>query len=158
MQLPDSLDKRQREQHGLHKSRTYKVWAGMRARCKYPSATGYENYGGKGIKVCQRWESFLCFLADMGEAPPGMWIERGDGSRDYEPSNCRWATCKEQLRNRRGLRVLTRDGESLCASEWAERAGKPSKVIYARLNRGWSLAEAMDTPVRPHKQYERRAA
>ncbi len=158
MQLPDSSAKRVRESHGMHKTRTYKVWAGMRARCKYPSATGYENYGGKGVKVCPRWDSFAAFLADMGPAPEGMSIEREDGDGDYEPSNCRWATRTEQNRNQCDLRFLTMDGETLCVSAWAERAGKPGKLLYARLNRGWPLDRAMDTPVRPHKVYASRAA
>jgi hypothetical protein len=89
--------------HGQAAARTgaYKSWMAMRKRCLSTTAINYANYGGRGIKVCQRWDSFENFLADMGPRPEGLTLERINNEGDYEPSNCKWATYKEQGANRR---------------------------------------------------------
>lgn len=88
--------------HGMSKTRTYKTWKLMRARCNTPSDSHYRWYGARGIAVCPRWESFENFLSDMGERPQGQTLDRIDPDGDYEPSNCRWATTKEQAETNRG--------------------------------------------------------
>lgn len=128
-------------------SPTYRVWAGMIRRCEAPNAVGYQWYGGRGIKVCDRWRnSFEAFLSDMGERPDGLTLERNDTNGDYEPGNCRWATMQEQTRNKRNN--ITHDGVIL--TDAARALGINHSAISARLLRGWSLERAMTTP-RSHK-------
>lgn len=95
---------------GRNSTATYCVWTSMIQRCENPKVRSFHRYGGRGIRVCDRWRgSFEAFLADMGEKPSGRTIDRIDVNGNYEPSNCRWATPAEQARNR-GNNVLTADG------------------------------------------------
>jgi hypothetical protein len=82
-------------------SREFTTWRGMKARCEGEGRPDWKHYGGRGIKVCERWQVFENFLADMGEKPPKMSIDRIDNEKDYEPGNCKWSTQKEQVHNRR---------------------------------------------------------
>lgn len=118
----------------------------MWLRCTRPSQVGYKNYGGRGVKVCKRWEKFEAFLADMGERPEGLSLERIDNDGNYEPSNCRWATRKEQGNNSRKNRHLTWKGETKTLSEWARLTGIASPTIRCRIDRyGWTVARALKT-------------
>jgi hypothetical protein len=86
------------------RTRAYRCWVGMWQRCANPNNARYADYGGRGITVCERWRSFVNFLADMDEPPPGMSIERSNNDGNYEPKNCCWATRVQQIHNRRPLK------------------------------------------------------
>jgi hypothetical protein len=94
--------------HGLCRSRAYRRWQSMKARCFNPRHRSYPWYGGRGISVCEHWLIFENCYADMGEPPPGLSLDRIDPDGNYEPGNCRWATAAEQLANRRPRRRLKR--------------------------------------------------
>lgn len=129
--------------HGKSGSRTYEIWCGMHKRCNDPTCGHYQRYGGRGIRVCDRWQEFAAFLADMGEAPAGMSLDRIDNDTGYEPGNCRWATLREQARNMRTSRRLTIRGVSKTVAEWAESSTASYKVVHRRLQRGWTPEEAV---------------
>lgn len=121
----------------LAKSSPYKRWEAMKQRCTNPNDQGWHRYGGRGIRVCDRWlNSFQAFLADMGPPPPGTTLDRIDNSGHYCPENCRWATPTEQARNRRTSRVVVAAGQSKTLAEWAQLTGLPTSTIQNRLNRG----------------------
>jgi hypothetical protein len=138
--------------HGMRKRPEYYIWQGLRRRCLTRSAKDYYRYGGKGIVVCKRWNSFVAFLDDMGPRPsPGYTIDRKDGSKGYSPGNCRWATAKEQNRNKPNNHLLTFRGETHCIAEWAEILGWLPSAIALRLRRGWSVNDTLSTPIKPNK-------
>lgn len=88
------------EKHGLSRTPENQVWRDMKQRCNNPNAQRYDRYGGRGIKVCERWETFKNFYEDMGQRPgKGYSIERINNDGNYEPGNCKWATRAEQSRN-----------------------------------------------------------
>jgi hypothetical protein len=94
-----------RRQHGLFRSPEYSAWKHMLSRCRNEADSNWQDYGGRGIKVCERWVHFESFLADMGKRPTGLTLERIRNDGNYEPGNVRWATRPEQSQNRRGLRL-----------------------------------------------------
>lgn len=90
--------------HGMRSARTYGTWKGMRNRCNNPNTADYPRWGGRGIRVCERWDDFANFYADMGEPPVGTTLDRINNDGNYEPDNCRWATRSEQARNQKRQR------------------------------------------------------
>lgn len=135
--------------HGESHSAEFHCWQGMKTRCTNRRRTAYKNYGGRGIKVCERWLYFENFLADMGRRPGhGMTIERINNDGDYEPGNCRWAPRREQNRNSRQNVHLKFMGERKIVAEWSAKTGIKSSTIRARLSAGWSVREALTATVR----------
>lgn len=134
--------------HGERNSPEYATWQGMKNRCLNQGCDQFHNYGGRGIKVCERWSSFSNFLSDMGRKPSAKHsIDRLNVDGDYCPDNCRWATSKEQQNNRRNNKLLTVNGEVKNASEWAVQFSISPHAIYERLKRGWGEEEAVTTPL-----------
>lgn len=128
---------------GGHKNRTYRIWKEMRKRCNNKNCHEYKNYGGRGIAVCARWSKFENFLADMGEAPADLSIDRKNNDGHYEPVNCRWATQLEQMSNTRVNRYIAFRGETLHLSEWARRIGIGVSALHSRFKKGWPLEVAL---------------
>lgn len=126
----------------------YGIWEGMRSRCRDSSNKRYARYGGRGIRVCQRWDEFESFIADVGRRPsPEHSIERRDNDGDYEPGNCRWATRVEQARNKSSNNVVNLLGERMCFREAVAKYGCVSEsAVRYRLRRGWDTATAILTP------------
>jgi hypothetical protein len=125
----------------------------MVRRCHDETTEGFENYGGRGIEVCEPWrESFLKFLEDMGERPEGMTIDREDTNGNYDTDNCRWATPTQQSNNKRNNRLLTLNGKTQSASEWSKELGVPRGRLYLRVSRGWSDEEVLLTPFMKRRQ------
>ena len=134
--------------HGLHRSPTYQTWCGMKQRCGNPNHSKYADYGGRGISFPKKWESFEGFLEDMGERPKGMSLDRIDNSQSYSKENCKWATKREQNLNRRDTVFLEYKGESKPREVWAGLFGLKSATVHSRLRRGWSIVDALETPLK----------
>lgn len=133
---------------GGRTSPEWRSWNCMIQRCTLKSHDSYPNYGGRGVVVCERWMSFVSFLADMGRKPSRKHtIDRMDTNGNYEPGNCRWATPAEQARNRRNSIYVEHNGESLTTGEWSARLGASANLVRERLLRGWSSADAVSIPV-----------
>lgn len=134
-------------------SLTYKRWRSMKARCNLPNSKSYENYGGRGIAVCESWNSsFEAFMRDMGECPsPNHTLDRKDFNGNYSIENCRWATRTEQNRNSSRNRLITLNGETKCASEWAEITGINFRTIMTRANKGLPAEQIFSKEKLPRK-------
>lgn len=135
--------------HGLSHLPEYDTWCHIIARCEKPDGKSWNNYGGRGITMCPQWrESFECFLQDMGRKPtPQHTIERVNNDKGYSPDNCIWATMAVQNTNKRNIRYFTLDGETLHMTDWAHRLGTRTATIVKRLNRGWTIRQALLTPI-----------
>lgn len=145
------VDAQKKHGHATRERRTatYETWAGMIQRCDNPSVKSYSDYGSRGIKVCDRWRVFENFLADMGEKPRRLTIDRIDNGGDYEPSNCRWATRDEQGRNKRNNRLVEFRGKRIPLAEAVAVSGLKRLTVHQRIKRGWSVERALSTPARP---------
>lgn len=125
------------------RSRENGAWAAMKQRCRNPKGGGFQSYGGRGIKVCERWDTFENFLEDMGPCPPGRSLDRIDNNGNYEPGNCRWATITEQARNKRSNVRIKFQGNNFPAQQWAEITGIKAQTILSRLRRGWTVEDSL---------------
>lgn len=131
--------------HGMSGSRTFKIWAGMHARCR-PSTDKklMRLYYERGIRVDERWNDFLNFVEDMGIAPDGLSIDRIDVNNGYIKENCRWATPKQQGNNTRANHLLTYNGITKTVSEWSEDVGIKANTIIYRVRRGWGIQRCFE--------------
>lgn len=138
--------------HGMSKTTTYMSYMAMMDRCYNRNRARWCCYGGRGIKICERWlgpEGFIHFYEDMGPRPTAdHTIDRKHNDGDYEPGNCRWATVKEQSVNKRSTRMIEWKGKAQCIAEWAVEVGLSVTCLTYRLDAAWPLERAMTEPVR----------
>lgn len=131
--------------HGMSGTKIYYVWSQMIDRCHLKTAPNYKWYGERGIRVVKRWHSFANFYADMGDPPPGYWIERKDNDGPYSPRNCCWVPPSAQASNtRRSVRV-PHAGRVQTVTEWERELGRRPDSIAKRLRAGWSVEKALST-------------
>lgn len=144
MEFKKAVRKQDRHGHrsGRKNSLTYTSWETMRTRCSMGGS-----YWDKGIRVCDRWESFSNFLLDMGDRPKNTTIDRINPLGDYEPSNCRWATASEQSRNRSDRVYFEHDGRRMLLTDWAKETGIAFSCLFKRVHTlGWPFFKAIGTP------------
>ncbi len=129
-------------------TKEYRAWSAMLTRVNNPKQKTYYLYGGRGIKVCKRWEKYENFLADMGRAPtPNHSLDRINSDRDYKPSNCRWATQTEQVENRRITIKVTFDGRNMPLTEACRLQNISPRLVRKRIKvQRWSEIDALTTP------------
>lgn len=133
--------------HGMSNTRTFKSWDTMKQRCFNSNAPDFDRYGGRGIKVCERWRtSFSAFLEDMGERPEGYTLDRIDNEGDYELDNCKWSTGSEQQQNTRVSIWLTIGGETRPLKEWAKVACVGISSLRRRYHAGWKHEDIVYQP------------
>jgi len=141
------------QRQGRKQSPTYRCWGNMLSRCRNPNLPKYPQYGGKGIRVCERWLRFENFLADMGEMPHGFTLGRIDNAGNYCKANCRWETWRQQRNNRSNTRLLTLRGVTRPLNDWARQLGVTPNIIHMRIFRyGWSVERALTTKAGTRKQ------
>jgi hypothetical protein len=138
--------------HSLTGTPEYMVFANMKTRCGNPNIVQYSDWGGRGIRICDRWldpdTGFANFYADMGPRPSDTHtIDRRDNDGDYCPENCRWATRFEQNRNQRSNVMLTYNGKTQCAADWARELGLPKATVSRRIKAGWTVERALTVQV-----------
>lgn len=130
--------------HGLGKHRLYPTWNGMMQRCFDKNHNSYPHYGGRGIKVCRRWQDVRWFIEDMGPTfRPGLTLDRKDNRGNYTPRNCRWATRVEQANNRRSTVYIDTPRGRMLPAQAAALFGIKKNTLMTRLYRGWSVEEAL---------------
>ncbi len=135
--------------HGMEGTRTYRIWCKIKGRCDNPRIPWFHIYGGRGISYDPAWESFEAFFADMGEAPPGLQIDRIDNDGDYCKANCRWATPSQNSNNRRNNHRVEFNGAQWTLAELAKAHGLNYETLSARVRKGWPIHEAIMPPIPP---------
>lgn len=139
---------RYNRKHGLYRSPEYAAWRDMRSRCQRESHPFFKDYGGRGIKVCDRWQDFAAFYADVGPRPGrGYSLDRIENDKGYEPGNVRWATPTTQGQNTRRNHLVEVGGEMVCLAEACRRIGIKRATVSQRLFKGWPIERALHEPV-----------
>lgn len=133
--------------HGESQSKTYSIWAGIKARCFDEKSSSYQFYGAKGIRLCERWKRFENFLADMGECKEGMSIERIDINGDYEPSNCKWIALGDQAKNRTNTIHIEYQGVTRCLKDWSRITGKPYTTMQLHYRKNYPVEKILGVSV-----------
>lgn len=135
--------------HGMSESRIYTIWVGMKDRCTNVHNVEYEQYGGRGILVCEEWQTFEPFYewAFANGYREELTIDRVDNNGNYEPSNCRWSTYSEQANNTSRNHVLRFNDEEHTIREWEDILGVRPNTIRGRIWKGWTVEQALTTPV-----------
>lgn len=141
-----------RSYHGGTGTPEYITWSGTKNRCFNKNDVDYPYYGGRGIKVCERWlgvNGFSNFLEDMGERPtPKHTLDRKDNDGNYEPSNCKWETRLTQANNTRQNHILEFNGRKQTIAQWAREIGVSRDALKYRIYRGWTVERALTTELR----------
>ena len=141
--------KEQVTKHGQWNNPLFKTWKSMMERCYKPNTKSYKRYGARGITVCERWHNIDAFIQDMAASfQNGLTIDRIDNNGNYEPSNCRWATKKQQNRNYSRNLLIEYNGSKMCLIEWSEKLNIKYSTLWDRLNMGWSIEKTLTTPVK----------
>lgn len=133
--------------HGFSYDGLYATWKAMIRRCRDANYHSYKNYGARGVKVCERWLQIDNFAADMGPRPKGTTLDRIDVDGDYEPTNCRWLSNRQQMNNTRSNVRFTLDGRTQTVHEWATELGVSPRTLATRRNLGWDDHRVLTTPV-----------
>lgn len=138
------------------KNRTYCSWQSMVDRCGNSKNPKYYRYGGRGVSVCVNWcgeFGFVNFLNDMGERPPNKTLDRIDNDKGYCKENCRWATKKEQMRNRENTLYINYHGENVSIAELAERFGLYNSLVAQRIKKGWDIDKVCTEEIKKPTTY-----
>ena len=144
--------------HGKTGHVHYNRWKNILDRCNNPRCHAYKNYGARGISVCDRWQDFSAFLEDLPDGYfPGAQIDRADNNGNYQQCNVRWVAPRSNSENRRVTKRVEFDGRRLTLREWSNVTGVDPKLLWGRLNLGWSVERALTTPTLSHQESGRRA-
>ena len=143
------------KKHGMSNSRLYTIWALMKYRCNNPNRKEYQDYGGRGIRICKEWndpQNFINWALNNGYSDD-LTLDRIDNNSGYCPENCRWATKSVQMNNRRTCRYITHNGETKTISQWAKEKGMSYNQLKRRIdNYGWSIEKALNEPLHSPKK------
>lgn len=140
-----------KEKHSMSYSRLYSIWNGMKDRCNNPHHKFYSRYGGRGISVCEDWQTDFNSFMNWSYAngyEENLTIDRIDNDKGYTPDNCRWATMKVQRNNASSNKILSFNGRTMNVTKWANELNISRHTLYTRLRKGWSVEKALTTPRR----------
>lgn len=141
--------------HGMSHSRLYQIWNAMKQRCSNPKAISFPRYGKRWISVCADWDASFAAFRDWALAngySDHLTIDRIDNDGNYEPSNCRWVTNKEQQNHTSYNHLITYNGETHNVMQWSEILGLPSTTLYNRLRRGWDIEKTLTAKRRKYRE------